>query len=130
MHELIISLAHRGIILSAGSDDKVVARPASGLTEQDRSAIRAHKAELLAALSTPHLTTAQSLLCTCHRYGVALRIDEDGNLVVGRAIARAEENSQPWPSLIIALEANLEEVARLVAAGWQLSADFSTKQVM
>jgi hypothetical protein len=67
---------------------------------------------------------AWSILETCRCYGVALRIDPDGALVVGRAGATADEPSQPWPSLLIAIEAHLEAVARLVAAGWHLSAVF------
>jgi hypothetical protein len=50
-------------------------------------------------------------------------------LVVGRAGAKADEPSQPWPSLIRAIEAHLEAVARLVEAGWTVRAEFlSTTQ--
>jgi hypothetical protein len=67
---------------------------------------------------------AYSIIADCRRYGVALRIDPDGSLVVGKAGAKAEEPTQPWPSLLVAIEANLETVAELVAAGWTLGAEF------
>lgn len=71
---------------------------------------------------------AYSIITTCRRYGVALRIDpETGDLVVGRTGAKADEPSQPWPSLIQAVEGHLEAVARLVEAGWSLRADFPTE---
>lgn len=55
---------------------------------------------------------------------MALRIDESGDLVVGKAGGRADESSQPWPSLIAALEAHLDDVTTLVDAGWTLKAGF------
>jgi hypothetical protein len=55
---------------------------------------------------------------------VALRIDENGALLVGKAGAKADEPSQPWPSLIMALEAHLDDVTALVKAGWTLKAGF------
>jgi hypothetical protein len=54
-----------------------------------------------------------------------LRIDpETGELVVGKACAKADEFTQPWSSLIMALEAHLDAVAALVYAGWSLTTDF------
>ena len=67
---------------------------------------------------------AYSILETSKRYGVALRIDENGDLVVGKAGARADEPTQPWPELLAQIEAQLESVARLVEAGWTLKAGF------
>jgi hypothetical protein len=67
---------------------------------------------------------AHSILATCQRYGIALQIDPNGALVLRKA-ERTEKNiTRPWPSLIIAIEAHVAEVARLVAAGWHLRADF------
>jgi hypothetical protein len=43
---------------------------------------------------------------------------------VGRAEAKAGERTQPWATLLTAIEAHLEPVARLVEAGWLLRADF------
>src|SRR5260221_8108787 len=57
---------------------------------------------------------AYSIIATCQQHGVALRIDEEGYLVVGKAGAQSAEASQPWPSLICAIEAQLDAVARLV----------------
>lgn len=67
---------------------------------------------------------AESIVATCQRYGVALRINSDGTLVVGKAGAKAEEATQPWPNLLVAVQANLEAVAALVASGWSLQAEF------
>jgi len=53
-----------------------------------------------------------------------LRIDETGDLVVGKAGGKADEPTQPWPDLLAELEAHLEPVARLVEAGWTLKAGF------
>jgi hypothetical protein len=72
---------------------------------------------------------AYAILATCHTYGVALRIDANGDLVVGKAGAKVEEPSQPWPSLLRAIEAHLEAVARLVEGGWTLVADFPQREV-
>ena len=68
---------------------------------------------------------AGSILVTCAEHSVALRLDDDGTVVVGRLGAKAEEDSQPWPALIAAIEANLGAVADLVAAGWTLKADWN-----
>jgi len=68
---------------------------------------------------------AWSIIETCRARGVALRIDsESGDLVVGRAGAKAHEPTQPWASLVTELELHVEAVARLVEAGWHLHADF------
>jgi hypothetical protein len=91
------------------------------------SHIEREEAEIdrLASMDGPRLPSAHSIVVTCQRYGVALRIDEaTGELVVGRAGAKADQPSQPWPSLLIAIEAHLEAVASLVKCGWTLRADF------
>jgi hypothetical protein len=66
---------------------------------------------------------AYSIIATCQQHGVALRIDEEGCLVVGKAGAESADASQPWPALIHAIEAQLDAVARLVEMGWTLRAD-------
>src|SRR6516165_7076484 len=63
---------------------------------------------------------AYAILETCRHYGVALAIDNDECLVVGKAGAKAVEATQPWPSLVMALEAHCHNVAALVKAGWHL----------
>ena len=72
---------------------------------------------------------AHSIIGTCRRYGVALRIDPDGTLIVGKTGAKADEPTQPWPSLLIAIEAHLEAVSALVEGGWNLRADFPQGEV-
>ncbi len=72
---------------------------------------------------------AYSIITTCRSYGIALRVDSDGTLVIGEAGARAKEPAQPWPSLIRAIEAHTEAVACLVAAGWHLRADFPDQNI-
>ena len=73
---------------------------------------------------------AYSILATCERYGVAMRLDSaTGDLVIGKAGATADEPTQPWPSLIMALETHLDCVAALLRAGWTLSAEMSRKLV-
>ena len=79
--------------------------------------------------SDPHWTPAYSLVAVCRRYGVALRIYHDGTLVVGKAGAKAEEPTQPWSTLIRAIEAHLDAVAELVASGWSLRAEFPQTEV-
>lgn len=69
-------------------------------------------------------TPAYSIVTTCQRHGVVLSFDENGKLVFGKAGAKADEPTQPWPTLIMALEAHLDDVAALVKAGWTLKAEF------
>ena len=118
--------------------------PANRITPDLLAAAGRHKAELLAYLCQeqegrevcckdvgggykalpPDRTPAYSLLETCRRYGVTLRIDDGGDVVVGKAGAKADEPTQPWPSLLMALEAHVDEVAELIEAGWTLNAAF------
>jgi len=130
---LIADFRIRGIKLIP-NPPKLVVKRADRLTDTDRELNRAHKDELLAALKAeqaaqqvestqpPAAGPTYSILAACCEHGVALRIDETGDLVVGKASAKADESSQPWPTLIAALEAHVEEVARLVEAGWHLKA--------
>ena len=37
--------------------------------------------------------------------------------------------SQPWPSLVRAIEAHLELVAALIKSGWTIKAGFSVNQM-
>jgi hypothetical protein len=147
-HALLSDFRSRGIALIPNGE-KLTVEPASRLTDADRAAIRAAKAELLKLLAAAGLhdreedeidrvasgdgwrpppeprQPAYGILETCQRYGVALRIDRaTGDLVVGRAGANAEEPTQPWTSLLHALETHLEAVARLVKSGWTLTAEF------
>ena len=79
----------------------------------------------LASIDGWRLPPVHSIVATCQRHGVALRIDAaTGDLLVGKSGARAGEPTQPWPSLLIAIEGHLEAVAALVASGWSLQAEF------
>jgi hypothetical protein len=96
------------------------------------SHIEREEAEIdrLASIDGWRLPPAHSIVTTCQRYGVALRIDQaTGDLVVGKVGAKADEPTQPWPSLLIAIEAHLEAVASLVEGGWTLRADFPQGEV-
>jgi hypothetical protein len=55
-------------------------------------------------------TPAESIIGTCRKHGVGLAIDGD-DLVVGGS------GTQPWPSLLMAIEAHRVAVAALVAQG-------------
>jgi hypothetical protein len=68
------------------------------------------------------ITPAESIIATCRRHGIALSLEPNGALRVGTDGGNGDEPA-PWPSLIIAIEAHMEPVAALVAAGWHLRAD-------
>jgi hypothetical protein len=58
---------------------------------------------------------------------LTLRIDpKSGDLIVGKAGAKADEPTQPWPSLLIAVETHLDAVVALVESGWTISHSFSS----
>jgi hypothetical protein len=138
--------AHKAALLAhlraSGEQAEVdrIARLDAERREADRQATRGYDFDLTAPSHAEYLRReadpladpghpAYSIVITCQRYGVALRIDPDGSLVVGKAGAKAEEPSQPWPSLLRAIEAHLEAVARLVEGGWTLRADFPQSEV-
>jgi hypothetical protein len=75
-------------------------------------------------LLPPPDSPAYSIIQTCQRYGVQLRLDlATGELVVGNDSAKVGEPTQPWPTILMASEAHLDEIAALVRAGWTLKAD-------
>jgi len=57
------------------------------------------------------LEPARSLIRTCREYGVGLRLEPDGTLVV-------ESNGKAWRSLVRAIEAHVDAVAQLIEARW------------
>jgi hypothetical protein len=110
----------RAVILERAADIKSYLRAEQAAAEIGRVA----RADGWRPL-TPADCPAYSILTICQRAGVALRIDpENGDLVVGKAGAKAEEPSQPWRSLLTEIEAHVEAVAILVEAGWTLRAEF------
>lgn len=147
-YTLLSDFRSRGIALIP-KGEKLTVEPASRLTDSDRAAIRAAKSDLLELLAAADLREreqdeiervaradgwrplpeprhpAYGILETCQRYGVTLRIDPaTGELVVGKAGAKADEPTQPWGGLVRELEAHVEAVARLVKSGWKLAAKF------
>jgi TubC N-terminal docking domain len=147
--EAIIRDVNRlGIVLSI-RDDKIFARPLSAVSPELAEAIRLNKTALLAYLHArkpeatgrdlvdelrehaPALlneledrrtTPAESIVETCRRHGIALRLDECGRLVVGNADGSGREPAV-WSTLLVAIEAHLPAITALVAAGFDLRAD-------
>jgi hypothetical protein len=58
-----------------------------------------------------HDSAARSLMRTCREYGVGLRVDPDGTLVV-------ESNGKAWQSLVRAITAHADAIATLIESGW------------
>jgi hypothetical protein len=128
VNAVLADFAYRGIRLIP-DPPKLIVEPASRLTDRDRAAIREHKPALLAVLTQPRRPTqdlipGQCILEVCRKYGVAIRLDENGDIVVGKAGAKADEPTQPWPGLLAMLEMHLGEVCDLLAVGWELRAEF------
>ena len=150
--EILVCAKRLGITLAAEAGC-VVARPKGATPPNLAQAIRDNKPQLLALLARRHPepydlrereedqierfaradgweslpepgAPAYSIVESCREDGVALRIDESGDLVVGKAGAKADEPTQPWPELLARIEAHLEAVAWLVEAGWKLKAGF------
>ncbi len=144
--EILAELRARGIrIQPAATRGNLWLEPKRAVDPLLLEKVRQHKAELLAHIRSEQKPTetdclahgdgptplpptghpAYSILDTCQRAGVALRIDpENGDLVVGKAGAKADEPTQPWVDLVRELEAHVEAVARLVESGWTLKAEF------
>jgi hypothetical protein len=140
---LLSDLVTRGIEVTLATNDRLVARPKSLLNDRDRANLREAKLSVLEHLHAlqeqaeierlkcfdaglPHpLHPAHCIVRICRSYGVALRIDADDALVVGKAGAKVDQATQPWPTLLLAIQTHHEAVARLVEAGWHLRADFS-----
>jgi TubC N-terminal docking domain len=112
---LLDELRDRGIRLEARSNGNLYVTPKGRLTPDVLDRIRRHKPELLALLEQKPLSIAQvearRLIRTCKEYGVGLRLEPDGMLVV-------TSNGRAWRSLVDALEENVDAVAELVSAGW------------
>jgi hypothetical protein len=146
-------LKARGVRVEPRPNGNLYLVPRDRLTPDLVEAVRQHKPELLGLLVARHCertgedlagyldrnpslrallerpalqgwTPAHSVVATCQCYGITLRIDPDGTLVVGKAGAKADEPTQPRRTLLIAIDAHADAVARLVEAGWHLRTDF------
>jgi len=62
------------------------------------------------------IPAADSILATCRRHRIALRLAPDGALIIGKAHGSGREPAL-WPGLIMAIEAHAPAIASLVAAG-------------
>jgi hypothetical protein len=147
--EILAELQARGIRFELRPHGGVRLVPSHLIDPPLLDRIRAHKTELLARLHaeqreagidrlaradgwTPLPSTeapAYSIISTCQGYGVALRIDQNGDLVVGKDGAQADEPTLPWRSLLNAIEAHLDDVSALVEAGWTLKGQFPKQNV-
>jgi hypothetical protein len=93
----------------------------------DLSAFLAEHPDLVRYEGSVSCIPARSIVAICQRAGVVLKIDPaTGDVVVGRAGAKSDEPTQPWPSLLVAIEAHLDAVAALVKSGWRISHKFSS----
>jgi hypothetical protein len=142
--EILAELEGRGIRFEFRPHGGVRLVPARLIDQPLPDSIRAHKTELLARLHAgqkkeeldrparadgskplpPTGAPAYSIITTCQHHGVALSLDEAGDLMIGRADGRTDELIHQWPSLFMAIEAHLEDVASLVKVGWTLKAAF------
>jgi hypothetical protein len=136
--EVLAELRARGVRITPRPGGKLGIRGPAGVVLEVRDQIKAHKVELLALLHDPcrtstatsdddqtqhgipdiaesqdseSITAAMSLIRTCKEYGVGLRLEPDGTLVV-------KSNGRAWRSLIRAIEAHVDEVARLIEQKW------------
>ena len=111
---LLDELRERGIRVEARANGNLYVAPKSRLTTAVLDRIRRHKPELLALLEQKKPSFAQvearRLIQTCKEYGVDLRLEPDGTLVV-------TSNGRAWRSLVDAIEANVDAVADLISAG-------------
>ena len=142
--EILADLQARGIRFELRPRGGVRFVPAHLIDQHLLARIHAHNTELLAQIHSeqkeaeidrsasadgrkplpPARAPAYSIIATCHHHGMALRIDEAGDLMIGRADGKADELIRQWPSLFMAIEAHLEDITALVQAGWTLKAAF------
>jgi hypothetical protein len=84
-----------------------IARRCERTDSELKSHLEANAPELLTERSRPDVTPAKALIRTCYEYGIALRVDPDGTLIV-------VSNGRVWRSLLDAIEEHTDEIARLL----------------
>lgn len=117
--------AHKAELLPVLLDKYDRARAIARHCDATRTDLATHIAEHADLLKEPTVQSspAESLVGTCQRFGVLLRIDPDGTLVVNCEKAVGLTSSD-WNALRRSLEAHTEAVAALVRSGWALHANF------
>jgi hypothetical protein len=115
--EILKRASALGIRLSA--ERGVIAARPKGATPSDLAdAIKANRDALLAHLRARaqgpderqnDCSPAKSLIDTCRKYGVGLRLDEGGD-----AIVLENYDAERWPSLLMAITAHAQEIAALL----------------
>jgi hypothetical protein len=112
---IIDELQRSGVRIRAIEGGQLGLAPRSRVTPDIIALIRRHKLELLALLERKSPSFAQvearRLIRTCREYGVGLRLEPDGPLVV-------TSNGRAWRSLVDAIETNVDAIAELLLAGW------------
>lgn len=150
--DILVETERLGVSLRATPDGVLLAKPIQAVPPNLRAVMQERKAELVRYLhakaiakeaeaqgrdltdnlcdhapdllheTVGSITPAESLLGTCARHDVALKLDDDGTLVVNCEKAQGLTPGD-WQALKTSLEAHVKAVAQLVAAGWQLRAD-------
>jgi hypothetical protein len=65
----------------------------------------------LAVAQSANQLRAMDLIRTCREFGIGLRLDPDGTLVV-------VSNGKAWRSLVDQIETHIDAVVELIMAGW------------
>ena len=96
-----------------GKSPAVYAAMDAERNERDRQAHRGYDHDATAPSHNEYVgrTPAGTLIRTCLEYGVGLRVEPDGTLVVA-------SNGKAWRSLIDAIEAHVDEIAVLILNKW------------
>jgi hypothetical protein len=126
---VLLEAARAGVTLRLHRG-RVLARPLSAVNGSLAALIRVNKRELVAWLhereverlaaaaaaepENTEVTPAASLIETCQRLGIGLRVDAGGRLVLGRSDLCGHEPGIP-ASLVMAVEAHAAGIAQLLS---------------
>ena len=120
--ELLESLEARGLHLRLRPDGTIAAGPKQLLGAEVSDLIRSRRADLIYALMLRRedtepadnaITPAESLIATCRRLKIALRLDPDDRLVLGRDDLCGREPAIPL-SLAMAVEVHAAAITELL----------------